>query len=118
MKSRLIRSAFVITLAMVVGIFLTSSPSMAAFSKDASSVVLAKRGGHGPGDGTGNGGSGPKDGTGYGSKKGSCSFQSNLSIDGSLLAGKGKGNMNGPGDGTGNGGNGPKDGTGNGKGSC
>lgn len=118
MKSRLTRSAFVFVLAMVVGIFLTGASSMAGVDQDASSVVLAKQGGHGPGDGTGNGGSGPKDGTGNGAKNGSCSLQSNSSNDGGLLAGKGKGNMNGPGDGTGNGGNGPKDGTGNGKGSC
>lgn len=118
MKSRLTRSAFVFVLAMVVGIFLAAAPLMAGVSEDGSSVVLAKQGGHGPGDGTGNGGSGPKDGTGNGAKKGSCSLQSNPSIDDSLLAGKGKGKMNGPGDGTGNGGNGPKDGTGYGKGSC
>ncbi|WP_156915929.1 hypothetical protein [Desulfatirhabdium butyrativorans] len=118
MKSRLTRSAFVFVLAMVVGIFLAGAPSMAGVLQDASSIVVAKHGGHGPGDGTGNGGNGPKDGTGNGAKNGSCSLQSNPSNDVSLLAGKGKGNMNGPGDGTGNGGNGPKDGTGNGKGSC
>lgn len=34
-------------------------------------MILAK-GGHGPGDGTGNGGNGPKDGSGHGNKSGTC----------------------------------------------
>ena len=77
-------------------------------------IILA-RGGHGPGDGTGNGGSGPEDGTGNGSKTGDCVNDMIDNID-SLIArgGNGKGG-HGPGDGTGNGGSGPKDGTGNGR---
>ena len=37
----------------------------------AETMILAK-GGHGPGNGTGNGGNGPKDGSGFGNKSGTC----------------------------------------------
>lgn len=77
-------------------------------------TIILARGGHGPGDGTGNGGSGPKDGTGHGPKTGDCVNDMIDSAD-SLIARGGNGNGgHGPGDGTGNGGNGPKDGTGHG----
>lgn len=65
--------------------------------------VLLARGGHGPGDGTGNGGSGPRDGSGNGKKSGDCVNDAVQAVD-SLLArgGNGQGG-HGPGDGTGNG---------------
>lgn len=85
-------------------------------------IIIAKGGGHGPGDGTGNGGSGPKDGTGNGSGFGDCIFGADSTDLPDILLAKGGGNGggkggkggNGPGDGTGNGGSGPKDGTGSG----
>jgi hypothetical protein len=66
-----------------------------------------RRGGYGPGDGTGNAGDGPQDGTGYG--PGDCTTPQTGTGTGSDA---GNGNQFGSGDGTGNDGDGPADGTG------
>ena len=81
---------------------------------------MAKAGGYGPGDGTGNDGDGPADGTGNG--PGDCGLtgvtSSMMLMAGNGNAGTGDNGGYGPGDGTGNDGDGPADGTGNGPGDC
>lgn len=108
-------------LAIMIVVFTStawSAPSKVQ-ADGANPYVLAK-GGHGPGDGTGNGGDGPGDGSGYG--PGDCSDAHSADTM-QLFAGHNGGGAggrggHGPGDGTGNGGNGPKDGTGYGPGNC
>ncbi len=75
---------------------------------DADDLVILARGGHGPGDGTGNGGSGPGDGTGNGSRSGDCpNLKTDVNDDLLIIAGRGNGGGNGGGRGSGgNGGRG------------
>jgi len=131
MVKNMIRLGFLATMIVVFTGTAWSAP-METQADGSNPYVLAKAGGHGPGDGTGNGGDGPGDGGGYG--PGDCGaagsadtmqlFAKNGGGKGGNGGGKGgnggngggKGG-NGPGDGTGNGGNGPKDCTGNGSGS-
>ena len=70
-------------------------------------LVILVRGGHGPGDGTGNSRSGPGDGMGNGSRSGDCPNLKTDVNDDLLIAGRGNGRCSrGNGGGKGSGGNG------------
>jgi len=103
---------------MAVLISIMSFPVWAGSGMNHDGIDILARGGHCPGDGTGNGGC-PHDGTGNGSKCGGCLFPDADMTDHPVTLsrggnGGGGNGGNGPGDGTGNGGSGPRDGSGNG----